>query len=283
MGIEIEGLSESAIVLENLRAVFDYSSRRAEPFGGGSQDHANLTRYCTGIKYPILNAVIPRELGQELDRDVVKEEVAYFNGLNAPFTWWLFGKKQKEEGDALLKNEGALPLGLVLGVIRSLEDESVIPELEPSIGITTRRVTQRAQVKSWFEIIAKTLQLDDEVAKGFYYLFSDITVASPFSHYLAYVDGAVVGVASLFLGNKHASIWHLAVLPEARMKGVGRELICRCLRDAKRLNCSKVVAILTPDRMAEGIFDALSFHPCCELYPYSWTGLASREEPPTVN
>jgi len=83
---------------------------------------------------------------------------------------------------------------------------------------------------------------------------------------LAYVDAAAVGIATCFVGfstfaaRPLVNIHDLAVLPEFRGQGIGRELLEAVERVARERGCVKVtLEVLEKNRRARSVYEAAGF------------------------
>jgi GNAT superfamily N-acetyltransferase len=70
--------------------------------------------------------------------------------------------------------------------------------------------------------------------------------------YLAYLDGAVVGVASMFVHGEVALFNGAATLPAFRRRGVQNALVATRLADASALGCRFAAITTAPGSRSEG-------------------------------
>ncbi len=60
-------------------------------------------------------------------------------------------------------------------------------------------------------------------------------------HYLAWVDGIPAGAVRLLPQGREVKLQRMAVLPEFRRQGVGRQIVKKLLADARREGFSRIV------------------------------------------
>lgn len=76
-------------------------------------------------------------------------------------------------------------------------------------------------------------------------------------HFLAWLDGAPVGSATVFLGAGVAGLYHVGTVPAARGRGIGKAVTLAALGQARDLGCR--IAILHSSRQGEGMYRQLGF------------------------
>ena len=82
---------------------------------------------------------------------------------------------------------------------------------------------------------------------------------------LAYLDGEPVGIANCFIGfstfeaQKLINIHDLAVIPEARGRGIGENLLETVQKKARKLNCCKLTLEVREDNPASHLYERFGF------------------------
>jgi predicted GNAT family N-acyltransferase len=120
--------------------------------------------------------------------------------------------------------------------------------------ITVRRVASQEELKKAFSIrlrvfvreqgVPREIELDDDDKRAI--------------HFLAEVDGDVVGTARLVMGRRGAKIGRMAVLKRYRGRGVGKELLKRAVRFARRHGIHRVY--LHAQVPVIGFYEKIGFH-----------------------
>lgn len=103
-------------------------------------------------------------------------------------------------------------------------------------GLTVRKISSREELKKAFSIrlrvfvgeqgVPREIELDDDDKRA--------------AHFLAYLDGRVVGTARLVIKGGEAKIGRMAVLKSYRGQGAGNELLKRAVRLAHRRRVKKI-------------------------------------------
>ncbi len=85
------------------------------------------------------------------------------------------------------------------------------------------------------------------------------------AHFLAYLDNQPVGTARIrYLNAKTAKLERLAVLPEARGKGIGKKLMEKALEVAAQKNLEEVV--IHAQDYVKGLYEKLGFEQVGERF-----------------
>lgn len=109
-----------------------------------------------------------------------------------------------------------------------------------------------------------------EAAQNYY----DVYVAVGFGpgrvwrHYLGWLNGEAVSMASLLFHAGVAGIYGIATRPEARQKGVGTAMTLHAINEARAQGYC--IAILTPTEMSEHIYREMGFREYTRIRHYQW-------------
>ncbi|MBI4248328.1 MAG: GNAT family N-acetyltransferase, partial [Elusimicrobia bacterium] len=123
-------------------------------------------------------------------------------------------------------------------------------------------VRDTAALRAFFRVIAPVGGFPDFAARAWLELHSAIGLDGPWRHFLGKVDGKPAAASSLFLGYRAAGIANVAVLPDARRRGIGTAISLSPLRLARRMGYR--VATLFSSPIAEGMYRKLGFRKYCE-------------------
>lgn len=86
--------------------------------------------------------------------------------------------------------------------------------------------------------------------------------------YTGYLRGRPVASAFMFLGSGVAGIYCVGTITEARRKGIGSEITCVPLLEAREMGYK--VGILHSSKMAYNIYSRMGFTECCVVSMYRW-------------
>lgn len=102
--------------------------------------------------------------------------------------------------------------------------------------ITVKRVTSQNELKKAFSVRLRVFVREQGVPREVELDRDDRRAA----HFLAYLDGRVVGTARLVIKGGEAKIGRMAVLKSYRGKGIGKELLKRSVRLAHRRRVRRI-------------------------------------------
>jgi len=88
----------------------------------------------------------------------------------------------------------------------------------------------------------------------------------PWHHFIGWLRGAPVAIASLLYHAGVAGIYGVTTIPEARRQGVGATMTLYALRYARATGYR--IAILSPTAMSEAIYRRIGFNDYCKLHHY---------------
>ncbi len=89
-------------------------------------------------------------------------------------------------------------------------------------------------------------------------------------HFVGYLDGAPVAIASLLLCGDLAGIYSVTTVASARGRGAGRAITVAALEYAKRTGATH--AALQSSAMGLSVYRSIGFVPYCDLTLYHWQG-----------
>jgi ribosomal protein S18 acetylase RimI-like enzyme len=91
----------------------------------------------------------------------------------------------------------------------------------------------------------------------------------PWHHYIGWLHGEPVAIASLLFHAGVAGIYGIATIPQARRRGVGAAMTLHTMREARKQGYR--IAILSPTEMSIAIYRRIGFKEFCKFLHYSWS------------
>ncbi|GAA1588751.1 MULTISPECIES: GNAT family N-acetyltransferase [Kribbella] len=226
--------------------------------GGGSQradDRATWTIGGSPIDYH--NAVV-RASGS----DVIAESLAELKKYDVPGTWHV-GPSMDIDRTALTA-AGFTPAGSEPGMaVRIAELEA--PRDVPGLSIT--RVADDNALAVWEATLGQGFGEGEREARWVASTYRKLGYRDPWRHYLARLDGAPVGTATVFLGADVAGLYFVMTLPAVRRRGIGAAVTYGVLRDA-----GPEYAVLGSSAAGRPVYESLGFREYCTIDFYEWTG-----------
>lgn len=148
-----------------------------------------------------------------------------------PMAWWIGpGSRPRTLADRLEAwgfehGDDTTGMAVPLGGIEERVAPGAIVEVEDTAGL-----------ESWVGVMARVFSFPDFAVAPLFRVYAACGFGPdrPWRHYLATLDGDVVGTSSLFLGAGVAGICNVGTLYAARRRGIGTALAVRPLLDARR-------------------------------------------------
>ncbi len=215
---------------------------------------ADLTWVVTGVAIDTWNGVFWTRL-PPADADAqVPALVDQFRFQGLPAIWRTDAGTEPADLGARLEALGctAVPDGVCMGARLT----TLSREMSRFPGLTVDRVTTPRELGEWLDIWTTTSG-EPRGPRELIYEGLDSGARQPLHHYLARIDGRPAGVAEMFLGQRSAGLYSLAVAPAYRGRGIGTALVLTPLMVARTLGYD--VAVVRPVPETQSMLEHLGF------------------------
>jgi GNAT superfamily N-acetyltransferase len=222
--------------------------------GVTSHRAADLTWVVTGLPSGMYNGVVWTRLSPADADEQVPALVEQFRFQGLPAIWRIDATTEPADLGDRLRGLGCEPLpdGICMGAALT----TLAREMSRFPGLTVDRATTGREIDEWLEIWSlasgEPRGPREAVYKGL-----DLGARQPLHHYVARIDGRPAGVAELFLGQRAAGLYSLAVAPSFRGRGIGTALVLSPLMVARALGYD--VGVVRPAAETERMFEHLGF------------------------
>lgn len=222
--------------------------------GATSHRATDLTWVVTGVKGDAFNGVIWTRLSPASADAQVQALVEQFRFQGLPALWRLDQATEPADLGSRLRSLGCTPVpdGLCMGA----QLPALAREMSRFPGLTVDRVSSSVELAEWLDVWTETSGEPRE-PRGFLYDSLGFGARNPLHHYLARIDGQPAGVAELFLGQRGAGLYSLAVAPAFRGRGIGTALVLTPLLVARTLGYD--VGVVNPPSDTRLMFEHLGF------------------------
>ncbi len=221
----------------------------------------------TGLREPLLNAVIFSQFAPESAVEEAKQRLSVFRDAGLPFSWYVGPYSTPPNFDRYLLSEGltfsdrSIGMALRLGTIRKI--------LSATIPIQIEVVESSSHLRTWSRIFMEGYGASEAFSGAMLelYLMEDNSEIGGI-HYWAWSGGLPVATLTLVIGNEGiASIYDVATIPTHRRQGIGRAIVQRALKDATELGCELAVLQSTMDGYS--LYSSLGFTSYCHYDCYT--------------
>ena len=224
-------------------------------------------RFCfSGLKWRVLNGAVLAHLDQPKAEGRIAETLAWFRERSVPWRWIVGPLSAPPDLGTRLVGAGMRAAsdhpGMVLRLDR-MRDEP--PDLA---GLEVREVVDETDFGGWADVQRDTwgLSAESDAAWRSAHLRLGFGRELPLRNYLAELDGKPVGGAAVFFAEGVAGIYNVAVIPEARGKGIGREVTLAALRDARELGFS--LSTLGSSDLGLPVYLRIGYEEVCRIRVY---------------
>jgi len=224
-------------------------------------------RFCySGLRWRVLNGAVLASLPESSAGERIADTLAWFGKRSVPWRWIVGPRSAPHDLGHRLVEAGMRAAsdhpGMVLRLDR-MRDEP--PELR---GLDVHEVLDEADFGGWADVQRDTwgLSAESDGAWRRAHLRLGFGTDLPLRNYVALLDGRPVGGAAVFLAEGVAGIYNVAVIPEARGKGIGREVTLAGLRDARELGFS--LSTLGSSDLGLPVYLRIGYEEVCRIRVY---------------
>jgi GNAT superfamily N-acetyltransferase len=228
-----------------------------------NDEHGDVTTYRSGLPHPLFNGVVGGRFASGTEAERSRDVMAPFVDAGLPFLWW------------------STPSTWSPGTHRALEEAGAVREDSPGMHVDLRGLTPTGRpVDGLVLSVAKPADLDTVARlmhEGFEFppglegsvrqLFEGFD-PEQLVHALATLDGEPVGCGSLWITGETAGLYNIAVLDQARQRGVGYALTSFLLDEARARGCTE--SVLHATRLGRPVYERLGYVEVCRMPQYVW-------------
>jgi ribosomal protein S18 acetylase RimI-like enzyme len=228
--------------------------RMAELSGGEWRQESGLLLYRTPVHDPVVwNGAVLTGAVRERPAHVLERADTFFGPHATSYGFWVVGSRDVELA-AFLSAHGA----------ESIDD---MPHMVLAAGsvsgtrssVPVDLVVDQAGRRAFVEVAAasfETIGADPETWRVIYASLVSVCAADVIA-VVATVDGQHVGAAMGYIDDGFCEVIHVATIPSARRRGIGKAVTTRVLAEAHARGAS--LAALQSTKHGEGVYRSLGF------------------------
>ena len=262
-------LSEPALVLAiEANAIGQFALLRFWPPAVIHRDPEMLWTM-TPVHFAPFNQILRAQLSAEDADAAIRRTIARGRDHGVPLMWTTGPSTLPADLGAQLMAHGFRHAGTAPGMALALQAQ--IERTTPSSALSIITLQDARDEAEWYMTMARAFEMPDFVTEPMCEWLAGMRHAVPdqLRHYLARLDGAGVGVATLFLGDGVAGLYQIGVEARARRQGIGAALTLAALRDARELGYR--IAVLHSSPAGYGLYQRLGFREYCRFEHYIWS------------
>jgi ribosomal protein S18 acetylase RimI-like enzyme len=264
-----EGVTDPAIA--DIEDAFEAHWRHFGLYPGARLvDEHGVLRFESPLACLPYNAVIRTRIPPSHDAAPVAVEIdARYRARAVPYMWVLRPSDMPNDIAGVLSRLGLDLVEVVTGMDIDLLTRTH-PQHDPPAGIDIRQVEDEAGLADYEELIRTYWSIPDSDRDRVRTLNRHWTGERSFGiRLVAYAGAKPIAKLFLSLGEmpRRASVYGVAVLPEARGKGLATAMMARAMALAKEQGARKMV--LHASQMAQNLYRRMNFAERCRLLVYA--------------
>ncbi len=215
------------------------------------------------------NGVLDTRFASEDERYAlhkIQEVMDYFGARGVGFGWSVGPSTRPSRLAAILESRGFVystsTKGMAIDLLAMRED---VPH-NTQLRITEIQDLHHLRILRDMEM--RGFDATQEMAQRYYDVYAGAGFGNslPMHHFMGWLRGEPVAIASLLYHAGVAGVYGVATIPEARRQGVGAAMTLHVLRFARSTGYH--IAILSPTAMSEAIYRRIGFNEYCQIHHY---------------
>jgi GNAT superfamily N-acetyltransferase len=221
----------------------------------------------TDISFPTCNVAFQARLKPEITEEVVKGFISRGESRKVPLYWYTtrnslpsnLGEKLIEQGFIY---RGDSP-GMAVDILRVMENTSIPP------GLEVKEVRDLEALKLWCRVTVGGFGMPSYAIPALFKWFSTGTkLEIPQKFYLGWLNGSPVATSMVRFAEGVAGLYFVAVLPEARRRGIGAAITQKPLAVAR--DAGYQIGTLLASNMGFPVYLKMGYKEYCKVGSYLW-------------
>ncbi len=199
----------------------------------------------------------------------IDEMIAFFRTRNTDFSWTTGPSTlptalgQMLEAHGFVYSDSTTGMAIDLQVINEnvfTNADLVITEIE---ALETLKILRSIEISGF--------GASEMAAQRYYdaYAHTGFGNGTPWHHFIGWLYGEPVAIASLLFHAGVAGLYGIATIPQCRRQGVAATITLHALREARRLGYR--ILTLSPTEMSYALYRRIGFQEYCMLMHYEWS------------
>jgi GNAT superfamily N-acetyltransferase len=198
----------------------------------------------------------------------IYEMLAFFKTRRIDFDWTTGPSTRPMDLGPMLETHGFYYSDSTTGMAIDLQELNEYVFVNTDLTITEIEDLETLKILRSIEISG--FGASETVAQKYYesYASTGFGDGTPWHHFIGWLYGEPVAIASLLFHAGVAGIYGIATIPQSRRRGVAAAMTLHVLHEARRL-CYRI-AILSPTEMSYALYRRIGFQEYCKLMHYEW-------------
>jgi GNAT superfamily N-acetyltransferase len=199
----------------------------------------------------------------------IHEMLAFFKTRNLDFSWTTGPSTRPTDLPLSLESHGFVYSDITTGMAIDLQALNEHVFIHPDLVITEIDDLETLKILRSIEISG--FGASEMAAQNYYesYARTGFGNGTPWHHYIGWLHGEPVTIASLLFHAGVAGIYGIATVPQSRRQGAAAAITLHALHEARRRGYR--IAVLSPTEMSYALYRRIGFQEYCKLIHYEWS------------
>jgi GNAT superfamily N-acetyltransferase len=226
-------------------------------------DNGDLLAADCGMPCDTFNQVCRARFSHDTALPRIHETIAYYAGVQRPFSWWLCPGDTPATLGEILSAAGLERAETEIAMVADLTKLNLF-DTSPG-GLNIRRAGTKNELMDFARIVAANWTPPDRYVLEFYERAAPVLLNedAPLWQYIGYVDDVPAAAAELAIGGGVVGIYSVCTLVDFRKRGFGTAMTLQPLLDARAQGHQ--TAIL---QAAANLYERIGFNPFGEITEY---------------
>jgi GNAT superfamily N-acetyltransferase len=216
------------------------------------------------VLYARFNSDDPSYIDSKIDK-----MVAYFKSRGIDFSWTTGPSTRPAQLHLMLEAHSFTYSDRTTGMAIDLHELNEHIFANADLVISEIDDLDRLNILRSIEISG--FEASEMAAQNYYEAYANggFGEGTPWHHYIGWLHGQPVAIASLLFHAGVAGIYGVTTIPQYRRQGVAAAMTLHTLHEARRRGYS--IAILSPTEMSDALYRRIGFKEYCTLLHYDWS------------
>ena len=199
----------------------------------------------------------------------IDEMLTFFKTRNMDFSWTTGPSTRPTDLALMLKTHGFVFSDSTTGM--AIDLQALNEHIFVNANLTITEIEDLETLKILRSIEISGFGASEMAAQNYYdsYAHTGFGNGTPWHHYIGWLHGEPVAIASLLFHAGVVGVYGIATIPQTRRQGVAASMTLHALHEARRRGYR--IAVLSPTEMSYALYRRIGFQEYCKLIHYEWS------------
>ena len=199
----------------------------------------------------------------------IEEMIAFFRTRNIDFGWTTGPSTRPTDLGQMLDAHGFVFSDSTTGM--AIDLQALNENISTNADLAIIEIEDLETLKILRSIEISGFGASEMAAQNYFeaYAHTGFGNGTAWHHYIGWLHGEPVTIASLLIHAGVAGLYGIATIPHSRHQGVAAALTLHALHEARKLGYR--IAVLSPTEMSYALYRRIGFQEYCKLLHYEWS------------